>query len=312
MTVVLVTPPSAEPITVDEARRHLRLDASSGEPAPIAPAVALISPAAAGNVDNGVHRYRVTFVTADGETEGGTVSDPVTVADKAVNGKVALSNIPRGGAAVTSRRIYRTAAGGSTYLLLATIADNTTTTYTDNTADSGLGAGAPSTNTTEDPELVRWIRSAREHIEKITGRALITQTLDLMLPCFPACAVLELPRAPLQSVTSVKYISSDGTETTWDAGNYVVSTGSDYDPGRLALAYGVSWPSFTPYPLDPVRIRYVAGYGASGASVPTNLRDAMLLLVGHWYANRETVITGTISKQLEFTVDALVGNYRLW
>ncbi len=53
----------------------------------------------------------MTFVTADGETDGGDVSASLTVADKAVNGQVTVSNIPVGGSAVTSRKLYRTAAG---------------------------------------------------------------------------------------------------------------------------------------------------------------------------------------------------------
>lgn len=103
----------------------------------------------AGNVDNGVHRYKVTLITAEGETAAGTVSDPVTVADKTADGKVALSNIPTGTSGrCTARKIYRTEAGGSDYKLLTTLADNSTTTYTDNTADADLSAAAPAANTT--------------------------------------------------------------------------------------------------------------------------------------------------------------------
>lgn len=102
----------------------------------------------AGNVDNGAHLYKVTFVTADGETEAGTASETVTVADKTTDGKVSLTGIPLGPSGTTARKIYRTEAGLSTYKLLATLSDNTTEIYTDNTADSSLGATAPSTNTT--------------------------------------------------------------------------------------------------------------------------------------------------------------------
>ena len=48
-----------------------------------------------------------------------------------------------GGAAVTARKIYRTAAGASALKLLTTIANNTTTTHTDAAPDSSLGADAP-------------------------------------------------------------------------------------------------------------------------------------------------------------------------
>lgn len=119
--------------------------------------VSALAGAGAGNVDNGTHSYKVTFVTATGETDAGPVSNTTTVADETVNGKIALSSIPTSSfAGVTSRKIYRTAAGNAAtgpWLLLTTIADNTTTTLTDNTADSGLGATAPTANTTMDARL---------------------------------------------------------------------------------------------------------------------------------------------------------------
>lgn len=122
--------------------------------APGAPTAALANPAAAGNVEDGAHSYKITFLAGATTTEGGTQSSPVTVVDKTANGKVQLTAIPIStDANVTSRKIYRTAAGAdpsvaANYLLLATIADNTTTTFLDNVADGSLGAAAPTTNNT--------------------------------------------------------------------------------------------------------------------------------------------------------------------
>lgn len=117
--------------------------------APDACTAALASPAAPGNVDNGTHSYKVTFVNAQGETDGGTLSNPVTVADKTANGQVQLTQIPLGDGTVTSRKIYRTVAGNAApWKLVATLADNTTKIYTDNTADASLGASEPATNGT--------------------------------------------------------------------------------------------------------------------------------------------------------------------
>lgn len=104
--------------------------------APLAPTVAV----GAATGITGTYTYKITFVTSRGETEGGVTSDSVTV----TNQKVSLSGIPTWwGRTVTSRKIYRTAAGGTQHKLVATLSDNTTTTYTDSTADGSLGANVP-------------------------------------------------------------------------------------------------------------------------------------------------------------------------
>lgn len=140
----------------------------TGVTAPGAPTAALAG-GGAGNVDNGEHFYKITFVTADGETEAGTASSGVTVTDSGTDGKVALSSIPvSGDSSVTQRKIYRTEAGLSTYKLLDTIADNVTTTYEDNIADSSLGATAPAINTTGNISAANGLAISGEVLEFVT------------------------------------------------------------------------------------------------------------------------------------------------
>lgn len=93
---------------------------------------------------DGLYTYRITFVTADGETEGGVISNLISVALKAIE----LTNIPVSAAStVTSRKIYRTAAGGEQHKLVATLSDNVTTTYSDNVDDVSLGDNVPTVAT---------------------------------------------------------------------------------------------------------------------------------------------------------------------
>lgn len=268
MTLRIITPPTVEPVTVAEVMAWSRIDQSGAEPAPGVITAALAGVPIAGNVENGAHRYLATFVTADGETQAGTISAAVTVADKTVNGKVELTAIPLGGSMVTSRKLYRTTAGGSSYLLLAMLADNTTTTYTDNIADASLGAAAPSTNTTADPMLRMLIASARKVAEDRTGRAFITQTWEQVLDTFPSSEV-ELGMLPIQSITSLKYYDSAGALQTLSAADYVLDV--DTVPGLVRLAYGKSWPA-TYDMAQAVIVRFVTGYGSSGASVPNEIR----------------------------------------
>lgn len=298
MTYVVYSAPASEPVSVAEVKHFCRIDEVNQEPAPGALTVALGS--GAGNVDNGSHRYVVTFVTADGETQAGDISSSVTVADKTVNGKVSLSAIPVGGSIVTSRKIYRTTAGGSAYLLLATIADNTTTTYTDNIADSNLGAEAPSTNTTGDPLLSILIKSARQYAELLLGRKLITQTVDLYLDSFPEWGIEIMP---LQSVTSITYADTTDTQQTVDADDYIVDSSSI--PARITPGDGVTWPS-TMNKVNAVRIRFIAGYGDATA-VPQCIKHWMLMRVKQLYDQRDMVSVGNIVTEFTYSfVDGLL------
>lgn len=113
--------------------------------APTTPVSVALAGAGAGNVDNGTHKYQVTFVDGNGIESGfSTGTAPTaTVVDKTVDGKVAVSSIPTGPTGTASRKLYRTKLNTATpYYLLTTINDNATTTYTDNTADASLGAQA--------------------------------------------------------------------------------------------------------------------------------------------------------------------------
>ena len=92
-----------------------------------------------GNLANGTYNYKITFLY-DGyqESNGQDTASSVTISGGPKN--VDLSSIPTGATdqGVTKRRVYRTQAGGSLYYRVATISDNTTTTYTDSTADLSL------------------------------------------------------------------------------------------------------------------------------------------------------------------------------
>lgn len=308
MALSLITPPAGEPLTLAELRTWMRLDGANAEPAPIAPLAALAG-VGAGNVDNGAHRYLATFVTADGETEGGGISAALTVADKTVNGKVALSAIALGGSAVTSRKLYRTQAGGATYLFLATIADNTTTTFTDNIADASLGAQAPTVNTTVDPLLAALLTAARLNLEGRDGwlnRAFVTQTWELMLDRFPLGAI-EVPLPPLQSVTSLKYLDTAGVEQTLATDKYRVDVASV--PARITPAYAAIWPS-TYAVMNAVTVRFVAGYGAA-AAVPEGIKVGIKALTAHFYEHREPVGGPPLSK-IPLHVESLLAPYRVW
>lgn len=97
---------------------------------------------AGGAVTAGTHQYKVVFLYATGERSlASPASSVITVVTNTQT--VPLTNIITGNSSVVAREIYRTAAGGSSYLLLATISDNTTTTYSDIITDASLSNAEP-------------------------------------------------------------------------------------------------------------------------------------------------------------------------
>jgi uncharacterized phiE125 gp8 family phage protein len=304
MALSLVTAPATEPLTIAEVKAHLRLDSTSGEPAPSAPTLTLL--ALVGNVTAGAHRVLWTFLTAESETEAGALSGPV-ITDGA-HGQIDTT-VPLGGAAVTARRGYLTTAGGTTALRFVEIADNTTVTYRINVADGALGAQAPETNTTEDPQLAAWITAAREHVESFTHRAIPEQTWEDRRPWFPCDGVIELPKPPLIAVESVRYIDPTGVAQTWSSTRYSVDApiGSKAGPGHIVPNYGEVLPA-TREGLTAVTVRFVAGYAAG--AVPQPMKAAMKLLIGHWWLHRESVNVGNIVSVIPHTVDALLWPYK--
>lgn len=157
---------------------------------------------------------------------------------------------------------------------------------------------------TEDDEDI-WINNkisaAREYCENYCGQAFATQTIEMYMYAFPRFG-FPLSRGSVQSITSIKYKDYMGVESTLASTDYIVDT--DSDAGAVVLAYGKAWPSFTPYPINPIKVTYVAGM----TEVPKTIKQAMLLLIGYWYANRESDANkGTDPGS---TVKALLSQYR--
>lgn len=164
------------------------------------------------------------------------------------------------------------------------------------------------TASTEDTLITSLIVAARQFVEEETSRALITQTWERQLDNWPA--LVRLPRPPAIALTSVKYVDEDGTEAT--LANTAYTLYASVEPGHLVFDTD-ELPTVTLADYAGVRIRYTAGYGAA-AAVPQAIKQAMLLLIGHWYLNREAVAIGgqrASIAPLPMGVDALIAPYRV-
>jgi uncharacterized phiE125 gp8 family phage protein len=145
-----------------------------------------------------------------------------------------------------------------------------------------------------DNELIEaLIAAAREYCETFQGRAYITQTWELWLDAFPAQSWIQLPRPPLQAEElEVKYYDINDHNETFE--DYFVDTKSE--PGYIVLNTGAAWPSIILRPANGVCVTFTVGYGAA-EDVPQKVKQAMLLIIGDWYENREA--KSTIPKAAE-------------
>lgn len=116
----------------------------------------------------------------------------------------------------------------------------------------------------------------------ILGRALVTQSWTLHLPCFPVAAI-RLPLPPLASVAEIAYIDLAGVAQTVDPSDFVVHAGA---LAMVEPAYGKTWPT-SRRERRAVSITYVCGYGGA-AAVPGPIKSALKLILDELHDGADT------------------------
>jgi len=137
----------------------------------------------------------------------------------------------------------------------------------------------------EDSLIQGLITAARIYCEDIQGRSYVNTTYDLTLSAY--APIILIPRSPLSSVTSITYIDTNGATQPVSTDVYHVKT--DLTTGMVIRKPNESWPSdVSTSEVDPITVRFVAGYGEAG-DVPDTFKIAIKMLAASWYENRESV-----------------------
>jgi uncharacterized phiE125 gp8 family phage protein len=149
----------------------------------------------------------------------------------------------------------------------------------------------------DDALIMALIASAREVAERITGRDLVRRTWDYQIDGFPK-GEIEIKKAPLVEITSIKYLDEQGVERTLAPSVYGVS--ADWTSPFIYLKHGQQWPS-TLKQRHAVTIRLVSGYPGDGetpenirANIPPAIQAAIKIMLRDMYDNRGG---GTIAGQ---------------
>lgn len=160
----------------------------------------------------------------------------------------------------------------------------------------------------DDDELIgTLILGARVHVEGQTRRALNTQSWRLVHDDWPADRPMAVWPAPVQEVTAARVYRADGSVQVLDPDIFVVDTAGA--PARVGVAPGAVPPPGRA--LAGIEIDFDAGYGDEPTDVPEPLRQAMRLLIAHWYENRGVAVVGQSASALPQTVAPLLAPYKV-
>ena len=156
----------------------------------------------------------------------------------------------------------------------------------------------------DDAYITSLIGVATNVVEQFTRRRLIQQTYNLYHDFFPP--YIDLQVGIVDSVTHVKYYDADNVLQTLATSNYDLD--KRINPGRIYESNTGSFPSTYERP-NAVEVEFVVG--ATASDVPDAIKQAMYIVIGRYYENRQDVVTGTIASELPLMVDHLLTPYRL-
>lgn len=158
----------------------------------------------------------------------------------------------------------------------------------------------------EDALVASLVLTSRLHVEAALGLALVTQSWRLILDRWPESGAQRLPIRPVQSVSEIRILSAEGQPAILDPAGYALD-GAAAAPRLLSLSGAWSQPGQSRLGIE---IDIIAGFGASPDDVPAPLRQAIKLLVAHWYENREIVEIGAAATRVPDQVSELLSVWR--
>jgi len=160
--------------------------------------------------------------------------------------------------------------------------------------------------TADDTYITSIIKAATQLSEEYTNRFFIDTVIEQYASSFADLQTLF--KSKVSAVAYVKYYDSDNSLQTLSASVY--DTQLNYEPSQIQLTDGQSFPTITKR-NDAVVARYTVGYGSSASDVPEIIKQAILLTIGNFYQNRNSVVIGRIATELPQNSKWLLDTYKV-
>jgi len=157
----------------------------------------------------------------------------------------------------------------------------------------------------EDTYVDLLVTAARVHCENFCRREFIGRTYKWFYTDWPNDNAFNLPRYPVNAVSSIQYYDVDGAQQTLASSVYDVGLYSI--PNQIWLKPDQDWPSLDDDVRYPVEVTFT-----TSPTVPETVKHAIKMLVAHWYENRESVVVGSQVNVLPQAVENLLWGERIW
>ena len=162
-------------------------------------------------------------------------------------------------------------------------------------------------DTTADDTLIdSLIKAATQSCQIFTNRyfldTTVTQYSDNWFEFY------RLYKSPVISITHVKYYDTNDTLRTLASSNYILDNISQ--PARIGISVDGTLPNLADR-INAVEVKYSVGYGEVSSDVPEGIKQAVLITIGNWYENRQTVITGRTATELPLSSQYLLEQYKI-
>ena len=162
-------------------------------------------------------------------------------------------------------------------------------------------------DTTADDTLIdNLIKAATQSCQIFTNRYFLTTTVTQYSDNW--FEFYRLYKSPVEEIIHVKYYDTNDTLQTLASSNYILDNISQ--PARIGISVDGTLPNLADR-INAVEVKYSVGYGVTADLVPEGIKQAVLITIGNWYENRQTVITGRTATELPLSSQYLLEQYKI-
>jgi uncharacterized phiE125 gp8 family phage protein len=160
--------------------------------------------------------------------------------------------------------------------------------------------------TADDDYIDNIISAATESAQIFTNRYFINTTITQHGDTWSDISTLF--KSKVSSITHIKYFDNDNSEQTLATSVWISDI--NHQPARIGLKPEQSFPDLAER-INAVNCKYVVGYGSAASDVPEGIREAVLLIVGNWYENRQEIVVGRIATELPKSAQYLLEQFKV-